>query len=458
MTEGKRQKLRPFPVVWLAFSRDGVHTQVREHIALARGSNDEEAPFAPTTGFGPLERILEAAALRHADLSREISEHEGILADARSRLRLAQMFIVRLFTADHIRSLAEKGQSSITSGARAREEREAGKVEVHFWTDTAATITYAALARAFEDLAGSSWIWDAKAFATNGETTSSAVSFSVGPSDIVACREDVLLAPGGGAWSLQFFPGFVLLREVADAVVIGYGDVELEVTRGYYVARGALPGDAKVVGEESTEEDGTASKRPFPVVEYGEMKVKTTDMSLNIPSGQLAAHVVSNYAKARVFVEAYEDHKCAIAAIIEPERATAKASPPTTAAPAQPPLDIKPRDRLWADCTAIALLVFLIGLPFVLRRPAAPSAAPIVIPIVKPIASSPVSDVLPAKAKARSSARSVPKPKRASRPATVPGSEVGEPCSFVRQTNGVLKFIPCAPAGTAPPNAQARRP
>jgi hypothetical protein len=212
------------------------------------------------------------------------------------------------------------------------------------------------------------------------------------------------------------------------------------------------------VGEESTEGDGTASKRPFPVVEYGEMKVRTTDMSLNIPSGQLAAHVVSNYAKARVFLEAYEDHKCAIAAIIEPELATATASPPTIEAPPLPPLDIKPRDGLWADCTAIALLVFLVGLPFVLRRPAAPSAAPIVMPVVKPIASPPVPDVLPAKAKARSSVRSVPKPKHASRPATAPSSEVGEPCSFVRQANGVMKFIPCAPAGTAPPNVQDRGP
>jgi len=445
MAEEQRRRLRPFPGVRLEFGHDGVRTAVRERIALAKGHyGDPTPPIVRTAGVGELRKILEAAALRHADLSREIAEHEGVLADVRARLQVAQLFVMRLVMADRIRDLAAQGQAAIAALTRARAEREAGKVEVHFSIDTATAAAYAALTRAFEDLAGHGRIWDAGALTADGEVGRVPVTFSVGASDIVACREDVLLAPGGG-WSLQIFPGFVLLREAADAVVLEHADLALEVTRARFVEEEAVPGDAKVVGEawptEDADADGKEPQAPLPVVEYGEL-------SLNIPTGQLAAYVFSSYAKARVFVEAYEDHKRALAAIVEPNAPEPEAGPRADVAPLEPPLDIKPRARLWMDWAAIVLLVFLLGLPFALYRPAPPS--PAAASARAPVAAAAVPEAKSDKAKDRSSTRPAPRPKRAAGKAAKPRPKAGEPCGLVRQPDGVLKLIPCAPAATAP--------
>src|ERR1700756_2319722 len=124
MAEGERLRLRPFPVVQLAFGRDGVSTTVSERIAAGQGLYGG----VRSSGLGELRRILEAAALRHADLGRAIAEQEGVLAGVRRRLWLAQLFVARLFTAARIRGLVEQGQSSIDALARDRAEREAGKV------------------------------------------------------------------------------------------------------------------------------------------------------------------------------------------------------------------------------------------------------------------------------------------------------------------------------------------
>lgn len=441
MAEGRRHRSRPFPAVLLEFGRDGVSTLVRERIAAAKGSHGETVgPIVRTSGVGELRRILDAAALRHADLSREIAELEATLTEVRAQLRVAQLFVIRLVMADRIHRLAEKGQSAIASLARARAEREAGRVEVYFSIDTATAVSYAALTRAFEDLAGYGRIWDAGAVTEDGEVGRVPVAFSVGASDIVACREDVLLAPGGAGQELQMFPGFVLLREAADAIVLEHGEIELEVTRARFVEEEALPGDARVVGEAwPTEEPDPHAKEPttpLPVVEYGELAIK-------VPDGQLAAYVVSNYTKARLFVEAYERYKRALAANIDPDVEPAEIPPRAEAALTEPPLDIKPRAWLGVDWLAIFLLVVLLSLPFALNRPPPPPPAP--APSTAPAAAR------SAETRDDTAARPRPKPKRPARKALPPAAKPGEPCGLVRQPNSVLKLVPCPPAASTPP-------
>jgi len=439
MAEGERRRLRPFPCVRLEFDRDGVSTVVLEHIPVAKGHYGAPPPLVRTAGLGELKRILDAAALRHADLRHDIVEQEAVLAEVRARLRRAQIFLMRLAMADRVRSLAETGQAAIAAIARDRAELEAGRVEVQFAVDTATAATYAALTRAFEDLAGYGRIWDAGAVTAEGEVGRVPVAFSVGTSDIVACREDVLLAPGGGGWALQIFPGFILLREAADAVVLEHGDTVLEVTPARFVEEEAVPGDAKVVGEAwPTEGAGAEGKPPLPVVEYGEL-------SLSAPGGQLAAYVFSSYAKAHVFAEAYEDHKRALAAITEPDAPPPEAGPRPPVPPPEPPLDIRPREGLWLDWLAVVLLVFLLGLPFALHRPAPPPPG---APPAKAVLAAPLAEAKPAQAKDRTAARPAPKPKRAAK-AKAPRPKAGEPCGLVRQPDGVLKLVPC-PAGATP--------
>lgn len=441
MAEGRRHRSRPFPAVLLEFGRGGVSTLVRERLVAGKGQAGEAVgPIVRTPGVGELKRILDAAALRHADLSREIADNEATVAEVRAQLRVAQLFVIRLVMADRIRRLVEKGQSALASLARARAEREAGRVEVYFSIDTATTVSYAALTRAFEDLAGYGRIWDAGAVTADGEVGRVPVAFSVGASDIVACREDVLLAPGGGGYALQIFPGFVLLREAADAVVLEHGEIELDVTRARFVEEETLPGDARVVGEawptEEPDPNAKEPKTPLPVVEYGEL-------SLKVPDGQLAAYVVSNYTKARLFVEAYERYKRAVAAIVDPDVEPGEIPPRADAAPVEPPLDIRPRAWLAMDWLAIFLLVILLSLPFVLRRPPPP-------PVASPVAAQPAT-VKSAEAKGDAAARPQPKPKRSARKAAAPRAKPGEPCGWIRQPNGVLKLVPCPPAAPTPP-------
>lgn len=443
MAEGRRHRSRRFPAVLVEFGRGGVSTLVRERLAVAKGKDGETVgPIIKTPGVGELSRILDAAALRYTDLSREIADHEATLTEVRGQLRVAQLFVIRLVMADRIRRLAEKGQSAIAGLTRARTEREAGRVEVYFSVDTATVVSYAALTRAFEDLAGYGRIWDAGAVTEAGEVGRVPVAFSVGASDIVACREDVLVAPGGGGHALQIFPGFVLLREGADAVVLEHGEIELDVTRARFVEEEALPGDARVVGEAwPTEEPDPNAKEPqapLPVVEYGELAIK-------VPDGQLAAYVVSNYTKARVFVEAYERYKRALAAIVDADVEPGDVQPRAGAA-AEAPLDIRPRAWLAMDWLAIFLAVVLLSLPFALYRPSPPPPAP-------PATAPPVAEKS-AEAQGDTATRPRPKPKRVARKAAETYAKPGEPCGLVRQPNGVLKLIPCPPAAAPPPQAE----
>lgn len=445
MAEGERRRLRPFPGVQLAFGRDGVSTTVSEHIAVAKGlyGGGAPPPVVRSAGIGELRRILEAAALRHADLSREIAEEEDVLAQVRRRLRWAQMFVARLTTPLYVRYLVEQGEASIQALADVRAERDAGKVEIRFAIDTATAAAYVALTRAFEDLAGNERIWDIAKESPDGQVQWARVAFSAGRSDIVACDEDVLVAPRAGGGSLQILPGFVLLREGAEALVLEHGDVELDVTPArFLVADEDLPRDARVVGQaappESEETDGKAAKALRPVVEYGRMTVLSADRSFYDQSEPPPVYVFSNFAKARVFVEAYDDYKQALAAIVEPEPPRQPGERPRPAVAAQePPLDIRPRRRLWLDWAALVLIVIGLGLPFVLPRPAPPVPA---APPARPIAAVQLVQPKPANPGAHAA---IHKSKRPNARAAKPSREVGKLCGLVRQPTGEVTLVPC---------------
>ena len=437
MAHEEQRRLRPFPGVRLEFGRDGLIAAVRERLVPGAGG-ELAAPIVRTAGLAEPRRIIEAAALRHADLSREIAEHEAALAQVRARLRLAQRVVIRLVMPSRIGRLAEQGQALIAALMRSRAEREAGKVEVQFATDAAAAAAYAALVRAFEDLAATARIWDANAVTADGEPDWVPVAFSVGASDIMVCLEDVLVAPGARGGSLQISPGFVLLHDGAEVAIVAHEDVELSVTPNQYVVdKDALPSDARVIGEtwpaEDAEEQQQPQSAPRQVVEYG-------DLSVVLPTGHRPAWVFSSYAKARVFAEAYEDYRRALAAVAEPD--PPRESPPPATLPQEPPLDVRPPERLWIDALAVVLLIFLLSLPLMLFRPASPPpiAAPAAAP---PTAAVPPPETKPGPVDARPVVRPPPKPRRAAARSPSPRGPPAESCGLVRRPDGVMMLVPC---------------
>jgi hypothetical protein len=170
-----------------------------------------------------------------------------------------------------------------------------------------------------------------------------------------------------------------------------------------------------------------------------------TVQAAGLSQAHLPVYVFSNYAKARVFVEAYEDYKQTFAAIIEPEPPQAGQQAQPGVAAQEPPLDIKPRRGLWLDWVALVLIVFLLGLPFVLPWPAPPP--PRAPPLSRPATAAPRFDVKPIKATGSASAPAARRPKRAGGRATEASREVEKPCGLVRQPTGALTLVPCATEG-----------
>jgi len=156
----------------------------------------------------------------------------------------------------------------------------------------------------------------------------------------------------------------------------------------------------------------------------------------------LPVYVFSNYAKARVFVEAYEDYKQTFAAIIEPETPQAGQQAQSAVAAPEPPLDIRPRRRLWLDWLALVLIVFLLGLPFVLPWPV-PPPPPRAASLPRPAAAAPRLEVKPIKASGVAAAPAVRRPKHANGRANSASHEVAKPCGLMRQPTGALTLVPC---------------
>jgi hypothetical protein len=453
MAEAERRSSRPFPGVQLEFGREGVVAVVSERIVVGRAPQGGPAAPLPvrSKGLGELQRILEAAALRHADLSRDVAERSWVLANLRRELRLAQLFMVRLVMFARIPRLVARGRASIEALAQVRAEREAGKVEVRFAVDSAAAAAYAALIRSFEDLARNDRIWDICDAAPGGDANWIPVAFSVGTSDIVACREEVLRAPRSGGGSLQILPGFVLLRGASETVVLEHDQVEFAATAvEFLVESDEVPRDAKVVSQSVAPEDddeqlGDAEKAPRSVVEYGRMALMTHGGSPGAPTLQTPTYVLSSFAKARVFTEAYEDYKQSLAAVTEPAVLSTETRWQAGAAPEEPPLDVRPLRWLSLDWAAVVLLLLLLWLPFAMNRPApSPASAFSFKPTalaVQTVAAPPTNAVIQAPIRASH------KPKRAIVRSTQARAESVATCGLVREPTGVMKLVPCDQAG-----------
>jgi hypothetical protein len=116
-----------------------------------------------SVGLDELKKLINEAALTRIELKKTVSETEGALNREQRRLRVAQWFIVRLFTKRAVPRLAEKVYAAELALASAQQQLAGCSFEIDFAFDQPTLNAFAAVVRSFEALSKSQKIWDVTA-------------------------------------------------------------------------------------------------------------------------------------------------------------------------------------------------------------------------------------------------------------------------------------------------------
>ena len=331
-----------------------------------------------SSGLGELKQLINDAANHQAELRNELASRKKVLDEAARRLRRAQSFIVRLFTAKAILKLVEAANDA----SEAREETQSHLngcfVEVDFAFDDATRSSYASLVSSFEKLRTSQRIWDITATAAvdrvaQRTTASSAltrapVAFDFTASDIIRSQYRAMRFGTVSGRDLQVFPGFIMMRDAArDFALIEFGQLTCELARSNFIEEEAAPSDAEQVGStwKRANKDGSRDRRfndnyQIPVLKYGAL-------AFSSPTGLAEVFQISNHANAAAFAQVIANHKRALANLDSARTETLALPAPAGEAAgdniedtAEPAFRAKPRKNLFVDWTVLALA--LVGL------------------------------------------------------------------------------------------------
>lgn len=343
-----------------------------------------DASVLTSSGLGELKRLINEAAVRRGQLLDQVASAERTLSKAKSNLNLARFFIIRIFTANIVPKLVERVQAADEHLELSNEDLNGCFVEIDFNFDDATLGAYAALTRAFEDLATCERIWDITSTATvnqmverSAASTSvrrSPVRFDFGEPHIVRTSHKVLQLGNVAGRDFQIYPAFLMMRDANhDFALIEYKDFDLQSLRSRFLEEEQVPSDSQVIGHawKKSNKDGSRDRRfndnyEIPVVKYGELV-------LSNPAGLMEAYQFSNYAKSHSFCLAMDAHRRAVALLAtnegpEPAAAgdiVADDHGPEAADVADPVATRALPEKignLWLDYIGLALLVFGIGI------------------------------------------------------------------------------------------------
>lgn len=349
--------------------------------ALAPGERQirsAEVSALTSPGLGELKRLINEAAVRRAILIGKVASEQKTLAKAQGRLKFAQAFIIRLFTAKSVPRLAEAAQAAEDKLDQSHAELDGCYVEVDFGFDDATLGTYAALTRSFEALSASERIWDitstmavnrvAERTVATTAVRRTPVRFEFAPPFIIKSKHQVMKLGNVGGRDLQIFPGFVMMRDAThDFGLVEFREFNMALSRTRFIEDGPVPSDSQTIGQtwKKANKDGSPDRRfkdnyPIPIVEYGELV-------LNSPTGLLEAYQFSHYAKAQAFANAFDNHKRALATMaaaggLAHADEPGSDDPPAEEVEATPPaLAAKPAKALWLDWVALAAILASLG-------------------------------------------------------------------------------------------------
>lgn len=348
-------------------------------IASIPGTEVEVASAEVSTltspGLGELKQLINEATLRHVELRTESAKKGKALDKAARRLRRAQFFIIRLFTASVIPRLVEIANKASDEFDETRSLLEGCFVEVDFAFDDQVRASYAALVRSFENLRSAQRIWDitttaavdrvAQRTTASNAITRVPVSFDYAKSEVIRCQYPGMRLGNAGGRDLQIFPGFVMMRDMSrDFALIEFSQFQCQFAQSNFIEEEGVPSDAQQVGAtwKRANKDGSRDRRfnnnyQVPVMRYAAL-------ALSSPTGLSEVYQISCYDKAKSFAEAILTHKRALDNLNVPTDLPLLAPPSDSDEEAvdqeserEPTFAAKRRTNLALDWIGLALIV-----------------------------------------------------------------------------------------------------
>lgn len=331
-------------------------------------------------GLGELKQLINTATFRHAELSAELGRKRKALDKAAKRLRRAQFFIIRIFTANVIPRLVDDANAASQDLEETHAHLEGCFVEVDFAFNDEVRNTYAALIESFEKLRTSQRIWDitstaavdrvAQRTSASSAFTRIPVVFGFADADIIRSRYRGMRLENAGGRDLHIFPGFVMMRDSSgDFALIEFSQFQCEYAQSNFIEEEFVPSDAEQIGTtwKRANKDGSPDRRfnnnyQIPVMRYGAL-------ALSSPTGLAEVYQISNFEKAAGFAKAILAHKRALDNLdigtdlpALPAPASGEDDAADYESEAEPTFSAKSRANLLVDWMVMLLLVGAIGL------------------------------------------------------------------------------------------------
>ncbi len=243
------------------------------------------------------------------------------------RLQRASLMPLRLVFARRIPALHAEFDAAQGALAALIAEHDQCSVMIDFAFDDASLATWTELEKRFHSLASSRSIWDVtrEASVDRAKTRSAAaravnrtpVTLRFGQADGISSRWRGLCLENANGGDLEIFPGFCLVqqRHGNDFALVDLRELSLAVSRQRFIEEESVPADARIVGTtwEKVNRDGSrdrrfADNRELPIVEYGALTLRS-------PTGINEEYMVSAVGSVIEFVEGFDAHRRALAAL-----------------------------------------------------------------------------------------------------------------------------------------------
>jgi hypothetical protein len=470
--------------------------QPYQETAVAGAIHSGPISTMTSVGLDELKKLINEAALTRIELKKTVSESQGTLDRERRRLRLAQWFIVRLFTKRAVPRLMEKVHGAELALASAQQQLAGCSVEIDFAFDQPTLNAFAAVVRCFEALSNCQRIWDVTASVlanrfvertiANQRVTRKPVTLGISRSEIIDTTHNALCLTNANGNDIYVYPGFVMIPSLSkDFALIDVRELQAKFSQMSFIEEEGVPSESEVIGEtwKKTNKDGSRDRRfasnyQIPIAKYAEIEFRSS-------SGLYEVYQFSNFATATAFHQSLIEYQGAMTTLAgrssdnlslmpllvppqedDPEETEAEDTAATRASTATPP----PVSQwlLVFDWVALGTLIGALGATAIYLRshggevmtaiqpllPSPAQVAPVTPPIVTPVvanvptpAARPVRAVPPAASTAPSGTAPLSPGAPTPRDATPQPAMASKPTGFV---------VPTAPnTAPAPPVREA---
>jgi Bacterial SH3 domain len=276
-----------------------------------------------SVGLDDLKKLINEAALTRIELKKTVFESEGALNRKQRRLRLAQWFIVRLFTKRAVPRLVEKVHAAELTLASVQQRLAGCSVEINFAFDQPTLNAFAAFVRCFEALSKSQKIWDVTASVlanrfvertiANQHVTRKPVTLGISRSEIIVTDHNALCLTNANGNDIYVYPGFVMIPSLSkDFALIDVRELQVKFSQMSFIEEEGVPSDSEVIGEtwKKTNKDGSRDRRfagnyQIPIAKYAEIEFRSA-------SGLYEVYQFSNFAAAVAFNQSLIEYQNAM--------------------------------------------------------------------------------------------------------------------------------------------------